>query len=203
MRTVLPFLFIVLFSVSAQNIFNWNPEGGNGLWTNTSRWSQPGFPNSPDAVAVVDVDFSIGSITVNTDVTVSKLVVGPGCSRLEVVDPASGGSTRLSVETNPLDTATVTITGTLLNQPISISVGDPVVTGRVVFVTVRTELGNEEKTFQLSRPSSTDGWFYGTFETKQGPACPQNSTVLCVSGAQDIIVSYVSPLTGQNSQCKL
>jgi len=201
MRSLLPFLCVVFFSsvllkVAAQNVYSWNPEGGDGVWTNSSRWSQPGFPNSPDAVAIVDVDFGIGMIDVNSSVTVSKLVLGPGCSRLQITE-SSTGSVRLTVQTNPLDTATVTITGTVLNEPISISLGDPFITGRSALVTVRTELGSEVKTFQLNRPSSTDGWFYGTFDTVQGSACPLDPTILCVSAPQDIIVSYVAPLTGQ------
>jgi len=194
MTTLLLLFFFLFSSVSSQNVFTWNAEGGDGNWTDAGRWSQPGFPNSADTVALVDVDFSVGTINVGSSVTTSKLVVGPGCTRLQITE--TGGPVRLTVQTNPLDTASVSITGTVLNQPISISLSDLTVVGRVAFVTVRTELGDEVKSFQLARSSSTTGSFYGTFQTQQGPSCPDNPTILCVSGPQDIIVSYVSPLTG-------
>jgi len=172
--------------------------GGDAQWNNGTRWTsaQPGYPNSTSAVAMVDVDFTVETINVTSNVSVSKLVVGSGCSRLQIVQ-SSAGVVRLTAQTNPLDTATIMISGTVLKQPISISVTDPFVTGRVVFVNVRTELGTEEKMFQLSRSSTTSGAFFGSFETEQGPACPNMATTLCVTGPQDIIASYMAPLTGQ------
>jgi len=185
----------VLF-VSARDVYDWNLDGGSGLWTNSTAWDIPGYPNSTSVEARVDLGFSTGTVDVISSVFVSKLVIGPGCGTVRIIEPTSGGLVRLTVETDPMDTSAVTITGSIINQPITISVGDPSVTGRSVFVTVSTELGGEVKTFQLTRPSTTDGWFSGVFNTQQGPACPNQPTILCVTSPQDLTASYLAPLTG-------